>query len=114
MIGMITSPTSELTMAPKAAPMMTPTARSTTLPFMANSRNSLSIRLPFSSTALMTSSPKANASVDQAGVHHGAPHRDARRLGDRHHRQPQRLVHLAEQRHCILDRRRIALDEKVV
>jgi hypothetical protein len=43
MIGMITSPTSELTMAPKAAPMMTPTARSTTLPFIANSLNSFSI-----------------------------------------------------------------------
>src|SRR5215204_1462374 len=43
MIGMMMSPTSEVTIAPKAAPMMTPTARSTTLPFIANSRNSFSI-----------------------------------------------------------------------
>ncbi len=44
MMGMMTSPTSELTMAPKAAPpMMTPTARSTTLPFIANSLNSFSM-----------------------------------------------------------------------
>ena len=34
--GMITSPTSEDTMLPKAAPMITPIARSTTLPFSAN------------------------------------------------------------------------------
>src|SRR6266403_2602187 len=38
--GMMTSPTSDETIFPKAAPMMTPTARSTTLPFMANSLNS--------------------------------------------------------------------------
>ncbi len=38
---MTMSATSELTMAPKAAPMITPTARSTTLPLTANSRNSL-------------------------------------------------------------------------
>ena len=36
----MTSPTSEETILPKAAPMITPTARSTTLPFMANSLNS--------------------------------------------------------------------------
>src|SRR5437763_16710582 len=38
---MIRSPTTESTILPKAAPMMTPTARSTTLPFIANCRNSL-------------------------------------------------------------------------
>src|SRR5204862_4443595 len=48
MIGMMMSPTSEVTMAPNAAPMTTPTARSTTLPFIANSRNSLSIVHPLS------------------------------------------------------------------
>ena len=37
MIGMMMSATSEVTIAPKAAPMMTPTARSTTLPLIANS-----------------------------------------------------------------------------
>jgi hypothetical protein len=39
--GIITSSTSELTTLPKAMPMMTPTARSTTFPLTANSRNSL-------------------------------------------------------------------------
>src|SRR5512132_3692710 len=39
--GMITSSTSELTILPKATPMMIPTARSTTFPLTANSRNSL-------------------------------------------------------------------------
>src|SRR6478736_3270696 len=41
MIGMITSATSESTILPKAPPMITPTARSTTLPLTANSLNSL-------------------------------------------------------------------------
>src|SRR5262245_25801253 len=41
--GISTSLTSEVTMAPKAAPMMRPTAMSTTLPRMANSRNSFSM-----------------------------------------------------------------------
>src|SRR5262249_26208471 len=38
--GMMMSSTSDLIMAPKAAPMITPTARSTTLPLKANFRNS--------------------------------------------------------------------------
>ncbi len=38
--GMMMSFTSELTMLPNAAPMMTPTARSATLPRNANSLNS--------------------------------------------------------------------------
>ena len=42
-IGMMMSATSELTIAPKAAPMITPTARSTTLPRIANFLNSSSI-----------------------------------------------------------------------
>ncbi len=41
MIGMIRSFTSESTILPNAAPMMTPTARSITLPLTANSRNSV-------------------------------------------------------------------------
>src|SRR5579883_2481327 len=40
---MKTSPTSEETILPKAVPMITPTARSTTLPRRANSRNSFSM-----------------------------------------------------------------------
>jgi hypothetical protein len=39
--GMITSATSEETIFPKAAPMITPTARSTTLPRLTNDPNSL-------------------------------------------------------------------------
>src|SRR3954465_7159094 len=113
MMGIITSPTSDVTMAPKAAPMMTPTARSTTLPFMANSRNSVSIRVPLSSIA-MKAPRSASASVDEAGVNHRAAHGNAGRLGDRHHRQPQRLVQLAEQRQRVLDRARIAPAEEGV
>src|ERR1700745_3448898 len=105
MIGMMTSPTSELTMAPKAAPMMTPTARSTTLPFIANSRNSFSIAV--------TLPLVLPCSVDQAGMDHGAADGGAGRLGHRHHRQPQPLLQLAEQRHRIFDRRGIALHEEV-
>src|SRR6186997_1867321 len=41
--GMRMSFTSELTIAPKAAPIMTPIARSTALPLIANSLNSLNI-----------------------------------------------------------------------
>src|SRR5205809_7182227 len=40
--GMMRSLTSEETILPNAAPMITPTARSTTLPRMANSLNSFS------------------------------------------------------------------------
>jgi hypothetical protein len=39
-MGMMTSPTSESTILPKAPPMITPTARSITLPLTANSLNS--------------------------------------------------------------------------
>src|SRR3954468_2695190 len=46
MIGMMRSATSELTMAPNAAPMMTPTARSMTLPRSANFLNSSNIAPP--------------------------------------------------------------------
>src|SRR3954454_15263136 len=115
MIGMMISPTSELTMPPKAAPMMTPTARSTTFPFIANSRNSLSMRSPFSSdsrTGRLTSAA-SKISVDQAGMDHGATHGDAGGVLHRNHRQPQLLVHLAEQRHRVLDRRRARLNEQV-
>src|SRR3954454_4996423 len=98
MFGMMMSLTIEVTIAPKAAPMMTPTARSTTLPFIANSRNSFSIRKPFSSSWLagVFITAASEDLVDQAGMHHGAAHRRARRLRYRHHRQTQSLVHLAE------------------
>src|SRR6185295_3914171 len=46
-IGMIRSLTSESTILPNAAPMMTPTARSMTFPLSANSRNSLANDMAF-------------------------------------------------------------------
>jgi hypothetical protein len=57
--GMTTSPTSESTILPNAAPMMTPTARSMTLPFTANSRNSRSmpIAVPPRTGASMQDAP---------------------------------------------------------
>src|ERR1700757_3309567 len=105
MIGMMMSLTIEVTMLPNAAPMMTPTARSTTLPFMAKSRNSFSMG--------SSSSAALHGSVDQAGMDHGAAHRDAGGLGRRHHRQPQPFLDLAEQRERVFDRRRIAFDEEI-
>src|SRR6266540_4126833 len=54
--GMITSLTSELTMEPNAAPMITPTARSTALPLTANSLNSFHI--------------PSHDNVDQLSRHH--------------------------------------------
>src|SRR3978361_180025 len=103
MTGMMMSPTSEVTMPPNAAPMMTPTARSTTLPFIANSRNSLSICSPFSSALrtgrLMTGqirgsqNPDGQAlggnqgSVDQARINHGIADHLAGWRRPRHQRQ---------------------------
>jgi hypothetical protein len=45
MIGMMISATREVTIAPNATPMMTPTARSITLPRIANFLNSSNIAL---------------------------------------------------------------------
>src|ERR1700754_3320537 len=112
MIGMMISATSEDTIAPKAAPMITPTARSTTLPFIAKSRNSFNIcQAPSFSAGRTSAGPRK--SVDQPRMHHRVADRDARRLRHRHHRQAQLLLHLAEQRQRVLDRRRIAFDEEV-
>src|ERR1700733_973620 len=122
MSGMMMSPTSELTMAPKAAPMMTPTARSTTLPRMANFLNSSSIdpsladrRRAFVS-ANAAQEPVcggASGSVDQAGMDHGFADGDLRLLGRRHHRQAQPVLALAQERQGIFDRRRARLDEEI-
>src|SRR4249920_3345761 len=83
MIGMMMSPTSEVTIAPKAAPMMTPTARSTTLPFMANSRNSFSML----DTLLVQRAKRATGLVDQPGMHHGVADHCAGWRRHRHQRQ---------------------------
>src|SRR5215472_16337907 len=45
--GIRTSATSEFTIFPNAAPMMTPIAMSRTFPFMANSLNSLNMVISF-------------------------------------------------------------------
>src|SRR5215831_4280058 len=77
MIGMMMSPTSELTMAPNAAPMITPMARSTTLPRRANFLKSSSMGCP----------PRASFHRTTAGLSAGETHRgragmiDAHRLG---------------------------------
>src|SRR5213076_955437 len=60
--GMIRSLTSESTIFPNAAPMITPTARSTTLPLTANSRNSLMNDI---------SPPCAKATVAWGGINPG-------------------------------------------
>ena len=52
MIGLMISPTSDCTMAVKAAPMMMPTAMSMTLPLAMKSLNSLII-VPFRQSAGM-------------------------------------------------------------
>src|SRR5437763_8159730 len=77
---MMMSPTSEVTMPPKAAPMMTPTARSTTLPFIANSRNSFSI----ADTSICPDEKSPADLVDQPGMHHGIADHFARWRRHRH------------------------------
>src|SRR5436309_1487845 len=114
-IGMMMSPTSEVTMPPKAAPMMTPTARSTTLPFIANSRNSFSTRNPLSSTSrtgrLMT---VTEGSVEQARMHHGIADHLGRRRRHRHQRQTHFLLDPAEQLEAMLGAREARLLENGV
>src|SRR4029077_9903908 len=97
MTGIMISLTSEATIAPNAAPMMTPTARSTTLPRIANFLNSSSMIRPSVAIGLLRRHPKRTAIktskvtglVDQSGVHHGFAHGDLCLFARRHHRQPQ-------------------------
>src|SRR5581483_9911315 len=121
------SPTSELTMPVKAAPMITPMARSTTLPRSANFLKSSSMASFAPSRASDTTTiggvcpgprfredgQNGGSLVDQAGVHHCLAHGLLRLFGRRHHRQPERIGALADQRHGVLDRRRAGLDEQV-
>src|SRR3974390_2618433 len=101
--GMMMSPTSEFTMAPKAAPMITPIARSTTLPRIANFLKSSNTR-----------PSRCCGSVDQAGMPHRVAYLALRSLRERHHRQPNRLLALAEHRQRVLGRGRIGFDEQVL
>src|SRR5437660_11688729 len=121
MSGMMISATRELTIAPNAAPMITPTARSTTLPRIANFLNSSSIgpsplecQLSRATTSVMKIRlPRAANSVDQTGVHHGFANRSLRLFAGRDHRQPQRVGAFADQRQRIFDRRRTGFNEQV-
>src|SRR3954464_3342125 len=101
---MMMSPTSELTSEPNAAPMMTPTARSTTLPFIANSRNSLSTCCPFASSSKYRKAHGGGAgrSVDQSRMHHGVANHLARRRRHGHQRQAHRFIESAEQLEAML------------
>src|SRR5205814_3427570 len=84
-MGMIRSLTSESTILPKAAPMMTPTARSTTFPLTANSRNSDANDMTFPSlgdesptydAARPRSSDRGFAALAGAYPHHLLDRRD--------------------------------------
>src|SRR3954470_414024 len=107
MIGMMISPTSEVTMPPKAAPMMTPTARSTTLPFMANSRNSFSML----STPSRGLDETLAGSVDQARMHHGVADHLAGRRRHVHQRQAHFFFEPPQQFEAMLGSREAGLLE---
>src|SRR3954452_19944314 len=119
MVGMTMSTTAEFTIDPKAAPMMTPTARSMTLPLIANSRNSFSMTpRVFNPRVAWSFDPdvRCNAadrdanggdgplarSVDQARMHHGVPDHLPGWLSDRHQRQPPLLLDPSEQLEAVL------------
>src|SRR5258707_11732185 len=128
MMGMMTSPTSELTMVPKAAPMITPTARSMTLPRMANFLKSSSIARSPGIVATRTPSvyhrsrgrntcgaagpasqivgPGGRLLVDQSRMHHGVADRRLRLVRQRDHGQPHGIGALAEHRKRVFGRRR--------
>src|SRR5262247_2806684 len=87
--GITTSPTREFTIPEKAAPMITPTAKSTTLPRSANFLNSSSMTVHLTAHGLL------------------------RFLTGRHHRQPHCVGTLADERHRILDRRRTGFNKQI-
>src|SRR6185437_12322993 len=117
MIGMMMSPTSDCTMLLKATPMITPTARSMTLPRKANFLKSSSIDSSAVRSFDLRSSPAkgetslrrrwipacarrggVTALVDQAGVYHRLAHGRSRLVRQLYHRQPYRVRAFAEQR----------------
>src|SRR4051812_4054706 len=87
--GMMRSDTIELTIAPKAAPMITPTARSTTLPFSANFLNS----------SIMNVRP---ALVDDSRMNHCLVDDFARRLSHRHQGRAHLFINAAQQLEAML------------
>src|SRR5262245_61942250 len=101
---MMRSPTSEFTIPEKAAPMITPTARSTTLPRSANFLNSSSMTVHLGAHG-RTGRPSPTL-VDQSRMDHRLPHGGLGFLAGRHHWQSHRVGTLADERHRILDGRR--------
>src|ERR1700754_1507070 len=91
MIGMMRSPTIEFTIALNAAPMITPIARSTTLPFRANFLNSSSM-----------GSFLDASSVQQPRIHHRVTDHLAGRRCDRHQRQAHFFVQASQQLEAML------------
>src|SRR5262245_16671409 len=101
---MSTSLTREVTIFPNAAPMMTPTARSTTFPFIANSLNSLNI----GSSRLGPANGVGDQKQDQSG---GEPEQLQRQdePSPPHPRDPREV----ERRHEVPRRRRQDVREPV-
>src|SRR4051794_22191808 len=109
MTGVMMSTTSELTIAPKAAPMITPMARLTTLPRNANFLNSSSMARPCLDRERglaedvtrrgglrFANPPYRTHSIDQPRMHHCLAHEALRAFGRWHHRQAHRVRALAE------------------
>src|SRR6185437_12466775 len=113
--GMMMSLTSELTILPKAAPMITPMARSTTLPRMMNARKSFHM----TASQVVTRQPYRRSDIGAIGRvarqihnplrsarhnagheydHHGMPVRGQRHRAARPH-EPARIRHVAVRDH---------------
>src|SRR5262245_24917819 len=109
--GITRSPTSEFTIPEKAAPMMTPTAKSTTLPRSANFLNSSSMTVHLAAHGPF--GRRSPTLVDQTRVNHRLPHGGLGVPASRHHRQPHCVGALADERHRILDRCRAGFNEQI-
>src|SRR5262245_18043283 len=109
--GITTSPTSEFTIPEKAAPMITPTAKSTTLPRSANFLNSSNMTVHLAAHGSL--GRRSPTLVDQTCMDHRLPHGGLCFLAGRHHWQPHRVGALADERHRILDRRRARFNEQI-
>src|SRR5215212_1725015 len=107
-------------MLPKAAPMITPMARSTTFPRKANFLNSSNIFSVPPSKDVARKDERNSVCRDrtvclligQTGMDHRPADGGFGRFGKRDHGQPYRLSALAEQRKRVLRRRRICFEEQ--
>src|SRR5262245_16294103 len=107
---MMMSATSDDTIAPNAAPMITPIARSTTLPRSANFLKSSSMAGPPRLGANVK--PRPARSVHQPGMHHGIVYGGLGLVLQRDQRQTHGVRASAEQRQRILGGRGIGLDKQ--